>query len=187
MTAGGFPHSDTLGSKPCRRLPEAYRGPTRPSSVLSAKASTMRPYRQHNHTGHATATTTANCQTTNHHTNRSQNDRPGPHQGPDETIPSRRHTNRRPSARVHYPVLKPPPHHQDPPRDDTRTGTRWATGTPPTRVAVREPNSASMPPAQSTVPRQHAHTIRPTGRTHGHDPQPRNRRGNFNEISVERR
>ncbi len=32
-TAGGLPHSDTLGSKPCRRLPEAYRGPTRPSSV----------------------------------------------------------------------------------------------------------------------------------------------------------
>ena len=29
-TAGGLPHSDTLGSKPCRRLPEAYRGPTRP-------------------------------------------------------------------------------------------------------------------------------------------------------------
>ncbi len=44
-TAGGFPHSDTLGSKPCRRLPEDYRGPTRPSSALSAKASTTRPYR----------------------------------------------------------------------------------------------------------------------------------------------
>jgi hypothetical protein len=46
-TAGGSPHSEILGSKPCRRLPEAYRGPTRPSSVLSAKAFTIRPYQQH--------------------------------------------------------------------------------------------------------------------------------------------
>ena len=44
MTAGGLPHSETLGSKPCRRLPEDYRGPTRPSSVLSAKASTTAPF-----------------------------------------------------------------------------------------------------------------------------------------------
>lgn len=164
MTAGGFPHSDTLGSKPCRRLPEAYRGPTRPSSVLSAKASTMRPYRQHNHEGHATATTTANCQTTNHHTNRSQNDRPGPHQGPDETIPSRRHTNRRPSARVHYPVLKPPPHHQDPPRDDTRTGTRWATGTPP--QGWRSGNPTAHPCHKPNRP-FHASTPTPSGHPAG--------------------
>ncbi len=47
MTAGGFPHSEILGSKPSRRLPEAYRGPSRPSSVLSAKASTIRPCKQH--------------------------------------------------------------------------------------------------------------------------------------------
>ena len=45
MTAGGFPHSEILGSKPCWRLPEAYRSLTRPSSVLSAKASTIRPSR----------------------------------------------------------------------------------------------------------------------------------------------
>lgn len=37
MTAGGFPHSEILGSKPCWRLPEAYRSLKRPSSVLSAK------------------------------------------------------------------------------------------------------------------------------------------------------
>ncbi len=36
MTAGGFPHSEILGSKPCWRLPEAYRSLKRPSSVLSA-------------------------------------------------------------------------------------------------------------------------------------------------------
>ena len=47
MTAGGFPHSEILGSKPCWRLPEAYRSLKRPSSVLSAKASTIRPCRQH--------------------------------------------------------------------------------------------------------------------------------------------
>ena len=47
MTASGFPHSEILGSKPCWRLPEAYRSLKRPSSVLSAKASTMRPCKQH--------------------------------------------------------------------------------------------------------------------------------------------
>ena len=60
MTAGGFPHSEILGSKPCRRLPEAYRGPTRPSSVLSAKASTTRPCKPHG------PQATTQCQTTNH-------------------------------------------------------------------------------------------------------------------------
>ena len=46
MTVGGFPHSEILGSKPGWRLPEAYRSLQRPSSVLSAKASTPRPCRQ---------------------------------------------------------------------------------------------------------------------------------------------
>ena len=40
---GGFPHSEILGSKPARRLPQAYRSLPRLSSPLSAKASTMRP------------------------------------------------------------------------------------------------------------------------------------------------
>ena len=47
MTAGGLPHSEILGSKPCWRLPEAYRILKRPSSVLSAKASTIRPSGRH--------------------------------------------------------------------------------------------------------------------------------------------
>jgi hypothetical protein len=38
----GFPHSDTLGSKPAYRLPEAYRRLLRPSSAPDAKASTVR-------------------------------------------------------------------------------------------------------------------------------------------------
>ena len=46
MTAAGSPHSETLGSKPARRLPEAYRCPRRLSSVPSAKASTIRPCKQ---------------------------------------------------------------------------------------------------------------------------------------------
>lgn len=46
MTAAGSPHSETLGSKPARRLPEAYRCPPRLSSVPSAKASTIRPCKQ---------------------------------------------------------------------------------------------------------------------------------------------
>ena len=75
----------------------------------------------------------------------------------------------RPSARVHYPVLKPPAHRQDPTRDKPHAGTRRATGTPPTRVAVREPNSASMPqPQDRSTP---AHPRQPASRpARRHDP-----------------
>lgn len=47
ITGGGFPHSEILGSKPCWRLPEAYRSLIRLSSVQSAKASTICPCKQH--------------------------------------------------------------------------------------------------------------------------------------------
>ena len=46
MTRAGSPHSDTLGSQPASRLPEAYRRPPRPSSAPDAKASTERPKKQ---------------------------------------------------------------------------------------------------------------------------------------------
>ena len=39
--AGGFPHSEISGSKSVCRLPEAYRRLQRPSSPLTAKASTV--------------------------------------------------------------------------------------------------------------------------------------------------
>ncbi len=39
----GFPHSDTPGYSACTRLPGAFRSVPRPSSALSAKASTVRP------------------------------------------------------------------------------------------------------------------------------------------------
>ena len=40
ITAGGLPHSGTLGSRPALRLPEAFRSAPRPSSACNAKAST---------------------------------------------------------------------------------------------------------------------------------------------------
>lgn len=70
MTAGGFPHSDIHGSKPCWRLPVAYRSLKRPSSVLSAKASTTAPLQAthtHNKAWRQQAHP-ANSRTTNHHT-----------------------------------------------------------------------------------------------------------------------
>ena len=41
LITGGFPHSEISGSKSGCRLPEAYRRLLRPSSPLTAKASTV--------------------------------------------------------------------------------------------------------------------------------------------------
>ena len=41
MTGAGFPHSDILGSKLGRQLPEAFRSLPRPSSASGAKAFTV--------------------------------------------------------------------------------------------------------------------------------------------------
>lgn len=112
-TAGGSPHSEILGSKPCRRLPEAYRGPTRPSSVLSAKASTIRPCQQHTPTQgmHAARTFCEKLWTTHHHTmndHKTIDQIPNPKES--ETGLKKLHLTKQESylARVHYPVLKPP-------------------------------------------------------------------------------
>jgi hypothetical protein len=43
VCSGGFPHSEIFGYNACVRLPEAYRSLPRPSSPISAKASTVRP------------------------------------------------------------------------------------------------------------------------------------------------
>jgi hypothetical protein len=43
-SSAGFPHSDIPGYNVCTRLPGAFRSVPRPSSALSAKASTVRPY-----------------------------------------------------------------------------------------------------------------------------------------------
>ena len=42
--AAGFPHSDIFGSKLTCQLPEAFRRLSRPSSPLTAKASTVCAY-----------------------------------------------------------------------------------------------------------------------------------------------
>ena len=65
MTAGGLPHSEILGSKPCWRLPEAYRILKRPSSVLSAKHP---PYALQGGTRPEKPNDSFKRQTTNHHT-----------------------------------------------------------------------------------------------------------------------
>src|SRR5947209_9227948 len=44
ITTGGFPHSEIPGSKVGQHLTRAYRSRPRPSSALSAKASTVCPY-----------------------------------------------------------------------------------------------------------------------------------------------
>ena len=113
MTAGGFPHSEILGSKPGWRLPEAYRSLQRPSSVLSAKASTQRPCRQPTHGTRKTpyrqiprrqiiTSEMITKRSTNNKKRfnevRSKNNR----SKTEETKGSFR------IARVHYPVLKPP-------------------------------------------------------------------------------
>jgi hypothetical protein len=43
ITTREFPHSEIPGSKTGQRLPQAYRSRPRPSSALSAKASTVCP------------------------------------------------------------------------------------------------------------------------------------------------
>ena len=112
MTAGGLPHSEILGSKPCWRLPEAYRILKRPSSVLSAKASTIRPSGRH--TPRKNPMIAFLRQTTNHHTvkndhktidleTRLQKTEPG-----EIAIKQTMTKNHHRIARVHYPVLKPP-------------------------------------------------------------------------------
>ena len=115
MTAAGSPHSETLGSKPARRLPEAYRCPRRLSSVPSAKASTIRPCKQPHTRGKPARPTNTGRQIIN--TLRSQNDqtttRPPTKRGPGRNTSVQADHNRTTtawSARVHYPVLKPPRH-----------------------------------------------------------------------------
>lgn len=93
-----------------------------------------------------------------------------PNMGPDETIQQTASPKSQPSARVHYPVLKPPARRQDPPQGNTPcrnpTGGRNTTQN---KVAVREPNSASMPQPsdRSTPARPRQPAIQPARR---HDP-----------------
>ena len=161
MTAGGLPHSEILGSKPCWRLPEAYRILKRPSSVLSAKASTIRPSGRH--TPRKNPNDSFKRQTTNHHTvkndhktidleTRLQKKKPG-------EIAIKQAGQQSCIARVHYPVLKPPRAPTGPdPRPARPTASRQGhpenrTHPKRMRVAVREPKSIPIPlPARPQGP-----------------------------------
>lgn len=166
MTAGGFPHSEILGSKPCRRLPEAYRGPTRPSSVLSAKASTTTPSpttRTHIVGSNSSEQlgqhiTTTNQSSSDHKTTeRTPKTKKGI--GSSIEINNKNHRNQsedRPPrlARVHYPVLKPPPH-------DTTQAPRTQAGDPRHAGDGPAARGDETPPGGGPGTQKHAHTTPP--------------------------
>ena len=174
MTAGGLPHSEILGSKPCWRLPEAYRILKRPSSVLSAKASTIRPSGRH--TPRKNPNDSFKRQTTNHHTvkndhktidleTRLQKKKPG------EIAIKQTMTSHHRIARVHYPVLKPPraptrpgprparptASRQGHPENRTRPSRGWRSGNPKA-YPYHSPPAPKDPRSQRSLPHQHAHT-----------------------------
>lgn len=189
MTAAGSPHSETLGSKPARRLPEAYRCPPRLSSVPSAKASTIRPCKQPHTRGKPARPTNTGRQIIN--TLRSQNDqtttRPPTKRGPGRNTSVQADHNRTTtawSARVHYPVLKPPRHTTT---NQPHTGTAGHGGhlyanPPPGAVAAREPNSMPVPAPEGAQRPFHASTPG-TRRDDPRDTMP----GTKTIFSVERR
>ena len=177
-TAGGLPHSDTLGSKPCRRLPEAYRGPTRPSSVLPAKASTIRPWQQTHQPRKKGATGPCHLhwntlrqliRSSKHHPHQQcgrltktlantihaptrRRARNGSTKSTVRTHPAHP-TGHTVHARVHSPVLKPP-HHTTPGTHPTR-GTARTAGTEhhPRQGAWRSgnPTACTTPPSTHTT------------------------------------
>lgn len=171
MTAAGSPHSETLGSKPARRLPEAYRCPPRLSSVPSAKASTIRPCRQPHTRGNPQDQTNTGRQIIN--TLRSQNDqtttRP-PKRGPGRNTSVQADHNQPPqkraatrSARVHSPVLKPPRHtthpHPATTGQEPMAGTRTPTPDKEGRGGQGTQQHAHTRPHNrdaTILPRQHA-------------------------------
>ena len=172
MTAGGFPHSEILGSKPCWRLPEAYRSLKRPSSVLSAKhppyALASNPHDPSGNGGKPQAHGKNSAGNTNHHTNdHTQND-----QTPDSEesgeINSRRHPRKgvpcsRPlssSQTTTHPHASPP----TPPGTGDRHGARNTSHAKRRGVAVREPKAC---PHHSWT---HRTTGTPEGRLHSSTP-----------------
>ena len=174
MTAGGLPHSEILGSKPCWRLPEAYRILKRPSSVLSAKASTIRPSGRH--TPRKNLMIAFLRQTTNHHTvkndhktidleTRLQKIEPGEiaiKQTMTSVIALLASTIQ--FSNHHAPKQRPG---HGTPAGRPPKGTSGKPHATKSRVAVREPKSIPIPlPAgpqrnprsQRSLPHQHAHT-----------------------------
>lgn len=189
MTAAGSPHSETLGSKPARRLPEAYRCPPRLSSVPSAKASTIRPCRQPHTRGTRKTKRTPDDRSSTlcDHKTIKQTTRPPTKGDPVEIHQYKQTTTSHPhqgtatrSARVHSPVLKPPRHTTHPhpattgqePMAGTRTptprqGGPWRPGNPtacpypPPQQERNDPSTPARPTPQGENPGNHArHSIR---------------------------
>ena len=169
MTAAGSPHSETLGSKPARRLPEAYRCPPRLSSVPSAKASTIRPCRQPHTRGTRKTKRTPDDRSSTlcDHKTIKQTTRP-PKRGPGRnTSVQADHDQPPPQGRPRGPLastLQFSNHHATPhtPTRNTREGTHGGhpNANPPTRraVAAREPNSMPIPAPEGAQRPFHAST-----------------------------
>ena len=184
MTAGGFPHSEILGSKPGWRLPEAYRSLQRPSSVLSAKASTPRPCRQPIHPYGTRKTPYRQIPrrqiiTSEMITKRSTNNNKQKHSNEVRSKNNRSKTKAKGLrlARVHYPVLKPPRATRPrTPQGDARTthGQRtaprekpagWRSGSPKACPyhASRMISSTPAPATRHDHRAGAAHTVRKHG------------------------
>ena len=95
-------------------------------------------------------------------------------------------------ARVHYPVLKQPPHNQPPQTPRRKPGQPAGTQTPPTRTPVLGSRSGN-PTARPIPPRtDRNHTSTPHNQPQGQPPGRRARTttkpvADFTRISVERR
>ncbi len=177
MTAAGSPHSETLGSKPARRLPEAYRCPPRLSSVPSAKASTIRPCRQPHTRGTRKTKRTPDDRSSTlcDHKTIKQTTRP-PKRGPGRNTSVQADHNQPPQqGRPRGPLastLQFSNHHATPHtptrRQPDRNPWRAPERQPPnTRraVAAREPNSMPIPaPTTGTQRSFHASTPDTPGR-----------------------
>ena len=147
MTRAGSPHSDTLGSQPASRLPEAYRRPPRPSSAPDAKASTERPKKQNTNP-------TKDKQTTDHTptTHEGGGARPAPHKEQRYSRPLYR-------SQPTHPPQHPPAHHQQ----DTTQAT-------PGRTAP-EPDSTPPTPTPPTTRREDPGRTPNHTTPHAHEPQ----------------
>ena len=164
MTAAGSPHSETLGSKPARRLPEAYRCPPRLSSVPSAKASTIRPCRQPHTRGTRKTKRTPDDRSSTLCDHKTIKQQPDPQQ---EGTRSKYISTSRPQPYNNGMVRSRPlsssqtttPHHNQPtPHGDSRPRRAPVRRPPPGAVAAREPNSMPVPAPNGAQRPFHAST-----------------------------
>ena len=177
MTAAGSPHSETLGSKPARRLPEAYRCPPRLSSVPSAKASTIRPCRQPHTRGTRKTKRTPDDRSSTLCDHKTIKQQPDPQNGdPVEIHQYKQTTTSHPKKGGHAVRSRPlsssqttTPHHTPPPGDN-RTGTHgghpnanprqggpWRPGNPtacpyPPRTGRNDRSTPARPAHAGTTP-----------------------------------